>query len=319
MSSRPPLFSKQQLVGSITILLAALAVVIFINIVPQHAWRGEPTSSTLDSLWRDTMLHNQSTIRLQVFDPNTADSATFSQLGLRPWQIKNIMKYRQRKGRYYDADDFSNLYGLSDSAFQVLRPYIKIDTLPFVKEREQYWQADSLRRAQRRHAYRMRYDSLNRADSLWRDSLYQTRNYHVKRDTILELNSADTSALLLLKGIGQHVAKAIVYRRNALGGYVSLEQLRELNVNLNSKYPWDSIMKFLYVCPDSVHPILVNHCSLKQLTRHPYLSYPQAEAIYNMRRRRIRIRSMEELKSLECMNDSDIMRLQPYLSFTIQD
>ena len=135
----------------------------------------------------------------------------------------------------------------------------------------------------------------------------------------VELNSADTSALLLLKGIGQHVANAIVYRRNALGGYVSLEQLRELNVNLNTKYPWDSIMQFLYVCPDSVHPILVNHCSLKQLTKHPYLTYPQAEAIYNLRRRKIRIHSWEEIKSLECMNDSDIIRLQPYLSFNIQD
>lgn len=317
-SSRSPLFSKQQLVGSVIILFAALGVVMLINMVPQHAWRGENTI-TIDTLWQDTVQYNTPSIRLQTFDPNTADSTILSQLGLQPWQIRNIMKYRQRNGRYYDADDFRRLYGLSDSAFQVLRPYIKIDTLPFVRERERYWQADSLRRAQRRHAYRMRYDSLNRADSLWRDSLYQTRSYHIKRDTILELNSADTSALLLLKGIGQHVANAIVYRRNALGGYVSLEQLRELNVNLNTKYPWDSIMQFLYVCPDSVHPILVNHCSLKQLTKHPYLTYPQAEAIYNLRRRKIRIHSWEEIKSLECMNDSDIIRLQPYLSFNIQD
>src|SRR3712207_9469155 len=34
------------------------------------------------------------------FDPNTADSTQFLALGLRPWQVRNIYKYRAKGGIY---------------------------------------------------------------------------------------------------------------------------------------------------------------------------------------------------------------------------
>ena len=50
------------------------------------------------------------------FDPNKADSLTLLYNGLKPWQIKNLMKYRAKGGRFRNPEDFCRLYGLTDSA-----------------------------------------------------------------------------------------------------------------------------------------------------------------------------------------------------------
>ena len=63
-------------------------------------------------------------IRMQIFDPNTADSSTLVHLGLKPWQAKNMLKYRAKGGRYRKAEDLKKLYGMTDSMYQALTPYI---------------------------------------------------------------------------------------------------------------------------------------------------------------------------------------------------
>ena len=47
------------------------------------------------------------------FDPNTADSTQLLRLGLQPWQVRNIYRYRARGGIYRTREDFARLYGLT--------------------------------------------------------------------------------------------------------------------------------------------------------------------------------------------------------------
>jgi hypothetical protein len=54
---------------------------------------------------------------------------------------------------------------------------------------------------------------------------------------------------------------------------------------------------------------------VESLQRHPYLSFEQAKAIYELRRRKIRLKSIDQLRTLDCLSESDLLRLQPYLSF----
>ena len=60
------------------------------------------------------------------FDPNTADSTQLLRLGLRPWQVKNIYKYRAAGGIYRRPEDFARLYGLTRKEYRELQPYIRI-------------------------------------------------------------------------------------------------------------------------------------------------------------------------------------------------
>ena len=47
------------------------------------------------------------------FDPNSADSTQLLRLGLQPWQVRNIYKYRAKGGVYRSKEDFARLYGLT--------------------------------------------------------------------------------------------------------------------------------------------------------------------------------------------------------------
>lgn len=246
--------------------------------------------------------------RLRPFDPNTADSLTLRSIGLTEWQTHSLLQYRRKGGRWRTADDFARLYGLSDSAFQELKPYIAIDTMPFYRER-------MIRKALR--------DSARRADSLLRDSIYHARyalqygEPPVKKDTILDLNSADTAELMLIKGIGPFTARQIIRYREQLGGYVSPLQLRELAQEDFRLEGLDTLTQYFFATTDSVHPLPVNYCSLRRLAAHPYLNFTQAEAIYDLRRRRINLKSIDEIRKIDCISTEDIERLKPYLDFTI--
>lgn len=61
------------------------------------------------------------------FDPNTADSTQLLRLGLYPWQVRNIYKYRAAGGRYNKPTDLARLYGLTLKQYKRLEPYIKIE------------------------------------------------------------------------------------------------------------------------------------------------------------------------------------------------
>ena len=237
-----------------------------------------------------------------IFDPNKSDSLTLLYNGLKPWQIRNLMKYRAKGGHFRNADDFRRLYGLTDSMFMALKPYIRIDSSEWVARR------DSFARLRRER------DSLwQLADSLRRDSLFPKTYRHPKCDTIIELNAADTFALQYIRGIGAYTAARIVQYRQELGGYVSPEQIREIS-SLRGVNP-DSILPHLTANPDSVHPLRVNYCSIERLQRHPYISFTQAKAIYTLRRNRLKLKGLDDLKNLDCLNDSILLRLSPYLSF----
>ena len=65
-------------------------------------------------------------VELFAFDPNTADSTQLLRLGLAPWQVRNIYKYRAKGGIYRRPSDFARLYGLTAGQYRRLEPYIRI-------------------------------------------------------------------------------------------------------------------------------------------------------------------------------------------------
>ena len=243
--------------------------------------------------WKKTYKRDTIAIRLQVFDPNTADSSTLVHLGFKPWQAKNLLKYRAKGGRYRRPEDLKRLYGMTDSMYQALQPYIQIVRT----------EVDSLRM-----------DSMGR-DSLWRDTTrYDSmpKWQHVKKDTILNLRTADTTELKLIRGVGSYRAKQIVRYRDALGGFVRVEQLKEVE---GMESVADSVMKHFVLDSANVKQLNVNTMGVRQLSKHPYLRFEDAKAIYELRRRKIKLDSIEQLYELETMSEETIKKVAPYLNF----
>ena len=250
----------------------------------------EKQDSIRKSQWKKTYKRDTIAIRMQMFDPNTVDSNTLVHLGFKPWQAKNLLKYRAKGGKYRKAEDLKRLYGMTDSMYQILQPYICIEL--------EHLEVDSSAN-----------DSL-RGDTIRHDTM--PRWQHVKKDTILNLRTADTTELKMIRGIGSYRAKQIVRYREALGGFVRVEQLLEVE---GMEAVADSVLKYFVLDSAKVEQLNVNVMSVRQLSKHPYLRFEDAKAIYELRRRKIRLDSIEQLYDLEGLSEETIKKVAPYLNF----
>lgn len=234
--------------------------------------------------WKKRYSYDTIEIHMQMFDPNTADSSTLVHLGFKPWQAKNILKYRAKGGRYSKAEDIKRLYGMTDSMYQALRSYISI-----VRE-----QLDSVEQ-----------------DTMKMDSL--AKRVSINKDTILNLRTADTTELKMIRGIGSYRARQIVRYREQLGGFVRVEQVME--VTGMDQMVEDSVLRWFVLDSVVVEKIRVNHVSAQRLSKHPYLRFEQAKAIYELRRKKIRLNSVNDLESIDCIDEKTLEKISPYLNF----
>ena len=231
----------------------------------------------------------QEEVRIPVqsfpFNPNTADSMTLLRVGLKPWQVKNLMAYRRAGGRWKDADDFKRLYGLSDEEFQRLRPYVQIP--PAVKE-----------------VYFTEHDRARQ------DSLHHLRPEKFTQLTVLDLNTVDTLTLRKIPGIGVGYSRSIVSYRERLGGFVSVAQLKDIEGLPARIEEWFSVEEQV-----AVRTISINKSDFKTLVRHPYLSYEQVKVITTHIRKYGPLRSWKDLQLYPEFTPKDFERLTPYFVF----
>lgn len=216
-----------------------------------------------------------------LFDPNRADSATLQRLGLPPFMIRNILKYRNKGGRFRSPEAFARVYGLREEDFRRLLPYISIDTLALRNERTT--------------------TLAHRTDS--------TRVFKYPEGTQIDLNNADTTELKRIPGIGSGIARQIVAYRQRLGGFVSVAQLREMT-------HLDTLLHRWFVAnPCELRRLRVNKDGLDKLRAHPYMNFYKARAIVEYRKKRGRLQSLAQLAVLDEFNEEELRRIAPYLSF----
>ena len=220
-----------------------------------------------------------------VFDPNTADSTQLLRLGLQPWMVRNIYKYRAAGGVYRTKEDFARLYGLTAKQYRELEPYIRISA--------DYQPASTV---------------VRREQNIERDTLRRFPEKLTKGETI-DLNAGDTTLYKKVPGIGSYYARKINEYRNKLGGFVSVDQLDEI-----ADFPQEAKAYFA-LTKTSPAKIRINLLSLNELRRHPYISYAQARAIVDYRRLSGAIHSLQELSLLPEFSAGAIARLEPYINY----
>ena len=128
----------------------------------------------------------------------------------------------------------------------------------------------------------------------------------------VKLNSADTTELKSLPGIGSFFAKNIVDYRNKLGGFIEKEQLLEV-------YAFDStrmsnIENFIIIDSIELRKVDVNNDDFKTILRHPYIEYEDVKKIVNYRESKGMIKNWEQYLKVVGREDVD-ERLERYLSF----
>lgn len=233
-------------------------------------------------------IYNVETVRrkLSAFDPNTADSTLMLSLGLQPWQVRSIYRYRAKGGIYRQPSDFARLYGLTVKQYKELLPYIRISD-EYKSAAEVYGRTDG--------------------DKVVRDSL----RYPVKLQPgqYVTLDDADTASLRKVPGIGRYYASRIVRYRNDLGGYVSVAQLSEIE-----GIP-EAALSYFRVTGGAVRKLNLNRLTLNELKHHPYINFYQARRIIDYRRLKGPLHSIDDLRLLKDFSQRDIERLRPYVEF----
>ncbi len=141
------------------------------------------------------------------------------------------------------------------------------------------------------------------------DSFPRRYPVKIKENEHVVLNTADTTVLQKVPGIGPFFARKIVRYGERLGGYVSVEQLDEID-----DFPLDS-KRYMVVedaCPRKLN---VNKLSLNELRRHPYINFYQAKAITDYRRLHGPLKSLTDLSLLKDFPQEAIKRLEPYVEY----
>lgn len=295
-----PLFTKGQRAAIILLLVLVVCVIggmVYINQLPskttQYAQEAQKLQEEI-TLFENALYekdrsewthlqhkHKMDTVfpqkyTLFTFNPNETDSATLVQLGISPYVARNIVRYRTKGGVFKKAQDLGKIYGMDSTKLAELMPYVHIpqDTTP----------------TKRIHQFTS-----------------------LKKDTILEINSADTAQLQCLKGIGPVYAQRIVYYRKQLGGFHHIEQIQEA-IDIN-KEEYQYLSQHFTIDTTAIQRIPVNMASVERLKRHPYIDFYIAKSIYDTRRNAFELKSITELKGKEYMTDEVIKKLTPYLSF----
>ena len=134
----------------------------------------------------------------------------------------------------------------------------------------------------------------------------------IARSQKLNLNSADTTELKSLPGIGSFFAKNIVDYRNKLGGFIEKEQLLEV-------YAFDStrmsnIENLIIIDTIELRKVNVNTDDFKTILRHPYIEYEDVKKIVNYRESKGMIKDWDQYLKIVGRDDID-KRLERYLEF----
>lgn len=274
------------------VIVAALAVIYFTDSREDETPAMEEVKAPKGSknkYPKKTYTYNQGQSRqpeLFPFDPNTADSTELLRLGLQPWQVVNIYKYRAAGGFYRKPRDFARLYGLTLKEYRRLEPYIRIS--------EENQPAEN---------YFYKYEPIEERDTV---------KYPVKLqpEERIVLNRADTTQLRKVPGIGSFFARKIVEYRERLGGYYRVQQLLEIE-----DFPETAVSFFIIPDGTEFRKMNLNHLSLNELKRHPYLGFYRARAIVDYRRLHGRIESLQQLKLLPDFTPEAIERLEPYVEY----
>ena len=254
-----------------------------VDSVALKAFEQEVKAQTYVQKEKKPLVAVKSPVVLKSFDPNEADSTELSRLGLSPYVVRNILKYRQKGGRFRTPESFSRIYGLEQGQFETLKPYIRI-AMPKVAE-------------------------MKEVDTMTVRKVVEKKPFKYPEGTLVDVNSADTTELKKIPGIGSGIAKAIVAYRSRLGGFYSLEQLTEI------EYITPSLVKWFKLEGPVLRPLKVNKAGLEALRAHPYLNFYQAKVIVEHRRKKGQLKSLSQLSLYEEFTEKDLERLSAYLKF----
>jgi DNA uptake protein ComE-like DNA-binding protein len=285
------------------------------------------------------------------FDPNLIAEKELDSLSIPIFVKRNILNYRTAGGKFSRAEDIRRIYGMTDSLFAMIEPYLIFpaafpDKIKHEKKPEeisgffdpndcslnhllqfgfnQFQAFNVLKYIESGGRFTTSADLLKiyGIDSAFFNKI--KKNVHINYITevleeeipvpavTIELNTADSLELIRMQGIGPVFASRILKYRNLLGGFYSSSQL--LEVYGFPEETFHNLKENILVDTLIVKKLRINFNDFSDLVRHPYLKQHQVEAILSHRRENGPFNSNEQILSSGLLDSVSYMNIRPYLT-----
>ena len=226
---------------------------------------------------------------MREFDPNTVDSLTLIGFGLKDWKVRNFLHYRAAGKVFRSAEEMGKTYGWTEEDVEKVRGYVRVGKEYEKKDVKKWETREKMEEREDRQTY-----TSNKFRSL----------------TKVDVNTADTALLRRVPGIGGKISEAIVAYRKKLGGFYSVEQLRELKIVSPELLEWFEVSS----SPD-IQRLNINKASFQALNSHPYISYEQTKALLQYIRLYGKVKDEQALLETGLFTKEEVEKLKPYLAF----
>ncbi len=236
---------------------------------------------------------------LEKFRIDTASASYLTRWGLSLRQAEVVVRYRDAIGGIGSEEQLRQCYVVSDEVASRMLPYII-----FSSGNESQGGGVESHIGDRKAAESTPNGTPNYA---------QSRGANAAPTQLLEINTADSAALVAIDGIGARSAEQIIRYRELLGGYHSVEQLSELKIITESNF--EKILQ--QICCDSckISKIDINFAGPKELERHPYISARALRRLVKQRQLKGGWSRIEDLIENDILSKDEAERLAPYLRF----
>ena len=202
------------------------------------------------------------------FDPNNASTEDLHSLGFSASLVQRIEKYRDAGGKFKIKSDLKKIYGFPDETYDKFYDCIQLPDSVVVKQKVPL-----------------------------KEDLY------VKKT---DINKATAPELQNVKGIGPVLSGRIVKYRELLGGFVSVDQLKEVyGMPIETL---DKIRSQLFVAQD----FIPKQISLSNNPYHPYLASGQRKYLSTLRKMHPDLSGEALLDSCR-FSAEDYKKISPYL------
>jgi len=231
------------------------------------------------------------------FNPNTINEEQWQALGLSKKQSDVIRKYLNKGGHFKKAEDVFKIWAVKKEMWEELIPFIELEENKtivttfntHVKDTSAlYFEERAKEAAEKYKAFK------------------QALNF--------EFNTCSKWNLKQLDILDSTTIEKVYMYKNALGGFVNLAQLYEVEGIDTTNF--GKLKSHLTLDLSSLKTININNCAVSQLAKHPYLSYNIALALVNYRNAHGKYTQIADLKKCMAMNENLLKKIAPYLRLT---
>ena len=284
-------FKRQQRSGILFLLLliiSLLGVYWFVdfseeNVLDASSAEIVAIQKELDSL-RSIEIDNRKP-KTYPFNPNYITDYRGYVLGMSNDEIDRLLQYRKERKWINSAADFQKVTGVSDSLLAELSPYFKFPE----------WVNSPKPQSNFKN---------NRADKGFVEKPYAQK---------IDLNKATDAELQQVSGIGEAFSKRIIALREKLNGFSDDAQLYSV-YGLDSSVVQRTLNLFTVKTPTEIVKIDLNTASASDISTIPGVSFELAKNIWEFRRLRENVNSLQELEKIEGMTPRKLQLIQLYLS-----